>query len=273
MPLPKPKKNEEKDKWLDRCMGEQIMNDDYPDNKQRYAVCNSLWEQKKDSFEDKEMEENKKKGRKIKIPDDYERRYVPAEELRIQEEDGIKKLVGYAAVFNRTSEDLGFFREKINPGAFANTLTKDVRALFNHDSNYVLGRTKAKTLKLKEDQMGLQVEITPPDTQWANDLKLSVERKDVDQMSFGFRVLEDDWDYADEKNPIRTLKTVELFDVSVVTFPAYPDTTVALRSMDNWQAELLKEEVRQKEIRDEIDRQLGHMKRSVELKQKIMFKQ
>jgi len=142
------------------------------------------------------------------------------------------KIVGYAAVFNQLSEDLGGFREKISPGAFRKTIQEaDIRALWNHDSNYVLGRNKSGTLKLEEDSHGLRIEITPPETTWAKDLITSMKRGDVDQMSFGFRTIKDRWENDGGRN-IRTLLEVELFDVSPVTYPSYPQTEVQARTWD-----------------------------------------
>jgi len=168
-----------------------------------------------------------------KKENEIERRYFPVEEFRaITDEAGLRHIVGYAAVFNSLSEDLGHFREKIDPGAFAETINSDdIRALKNHNSDYVLGRNKSKTLTLEEDQRGLKIDIIPPDTQWARDLMVSIDRKDVDQMSFGFRTLEYRWE-GEYPNEIRTLMKAQLFDVSPVTFPAYPDTEVALRSFE-----------------------------------------
>ncbi len=153
-------------------------------------------------------------------------------EIRMSENEP-PKIVGHAAVFNALSEDIGFFREKIAPGAFAKTIQEaDVRALWNHDPNYVLGRTKSGTLKLAEDDKGLAVEITPPDTQWARDLMETMRRGDVDQMSFGFQVIKEEWE-GDANNPVRVLREVKLFDVSPVTFPAYSATDVQVRSLLN----------------------------------------
>lgn len=138
---------------------------------------------------------------------------------------------GHAAVFDSYSEDLGGFREIIRPGAFAKTIGEaDIRALWNHDTNYVLGRNRANTLSLTEDGKGLAVEITPPDTGWARDLVTTIQRGDVDQMSFGFRVVQDRW-RTEDKQPVRELLEVELFDVSPVTFPAYPETQVQARAI------------------------------------------
>jgi HK97 family phage prohead protease len=138
---------------------------------------------------------------------------------------------GYAAVFNSETMIGDFFREMIAPGAFAETIKGDVRALFDHDSGVVLGRTKAGTLRLSEDDKGLNVEIDLPDTQAARDLVASMERGDIDGMSFGFRVLRQEWDESSDV-ALRIIREVELFEVSVVTFPAYDDTEVALRSLD-----------------------------------------
>lgn len=137
---------------------------------------------------------------------------------------------GYAAVFNELSLDLGGFRERIAPGAFARSLEDgaDVRALWDHDSKYVLGRARAGTLALGEDERGLSVAIRPPGTGWARDLVESMRRGDVDQMSFGFYVREDEW--RDEDGVmVRVLRDVDLFDVSVVTFPAYVQTSAEAR--------------------------------------------
>src|SRR5690606_29136668 len=101
---------------------------------------------------------------------------------------------GHAAVFDTLSEPMWGFREKIAPGAFDDVLEDDVRALFNHDPNFILGRTRSGTLKIAVDMRGLQYEIDPPDTQPARDLIVSMERGDVSQSSFAFIVAEDDWD-------------------------------------------------------------------------------
>lgn len=165
------------------------------------------------------------------MSNDLERRTVPVSDLRAEGSGKSRRIVGHAALFNSLSLDLGGFRERIDPGAFEGAERADVRALFNHDPNHVLGRTKAGTLKLKEDERGLLTEIHPPDTQLARDLATSIARGDVDQMSFGFRTLEDAWEKRDGEN-IRILKKVELFDVSPVTFPAYPETHVSARALD-----------------------------------------
>ena len=151
-------------------------------------------------------------------------------EMRVEDGDE-PKITGHAAVFNKLSVDLMGFKEKVAPGAFTESIEKsDIRALWNHNPDYVLGRNKSGTLKLEEDKKGLAIEISPPDTQWARDLMETIKRGDVDQMSFAFQVIKDSWDERDKKNPIRTLEEVNLFDVSPVTYPAYPQTDVKVRS-------------------------------------------
>jgi HK97 family phage prohead protease len=163
---------------------------------------------------------------------DIERRVYKAEFRKVDIEQ--PKIIGYGAVFNSISEDLGGFQEVIMPGAFSDTLTEDVRALMNHDANLILGRTIAGTLKLAEDNIGLLYEIDPPETSYAKDLLLSIQRGDIDQSSFGFQVLAESWKPPSDTNPlpIRVLHRVKLFDVSPVTFPAYPTTSVSARTLE-----------------------------------------
>lgn len=146
---------------------------------------------------------------------------------------GGKKISGYAALFDTRSEDLGGFVEVIAPGAFDAALKRsDIRALYNHDPNIVLGRVRSRTLTVKSDSRGLSFEIDPPDTQVARDLLTTIRRGDVDQASFSFRVGKggDRWE-TENGLQIRTIVEVEeLFDVSPVTYPAYSDTVVSARA-------------------------------------------
>jgi len=150
-------------------------------------------------------------------------------------------IVGHAAVFDRDSEPIaGQFIERIQKGAFSRAIKEgqDVRALWNHDVNIVLGRTKSGTLTLVEDEVGLRVVLRPPDTQAGRDALASINRGDVDQMSFGFMVREQEWKHGENGGlDVRTLVDVDLFDVSPVTFPAYPDTDVAVRSHNEFRNE------------------------------------
>lgn len=161
-------------------------------------------------------------------------------ELRVEDgkEGGLPSIRGHAAVFNELSEDLGGFREIIMPGAFDSALDRgdDVRALVDHDPSKIIGRAKAGTLTLNVDSKGLRVKIDPPDTSVGRDIVESIRRNDVDAMSFGFRTLSDNWRMEDGEQ-IRELLDVELLDVSPVSFPAYPQTEVAVRSLKQWQNE------------------------------------
>lgn len=164
-----------------------------------------------------------------------ERRIFAGQEIRVATEGGKKKLSGYSARFNRDSEVLGgWFVERILPGCFTEALKGDVRCLFNHDSNQVLGRTKSRTLSLVEDSQGLLMECEPPDTAAAGDVIKLIDRGDVSGQSFSFITLEDRWTFYNEpgKPALRELVKVELYDVGPVTFPAYPDTDVAVRSRE-----------------------------------------
>ena len=157
-------------------------------------------------------------------------RSIPFGEVRMNEDDG--RIEGYASVFNSLSEDLGGFVEIVRPGAFAKTINDgDTRALWNHNDSYVLGRKSAGTLSLMEDARGLKVSIDPPDTQWASDLKTSIKRGDVSGMSFGFRTVRDNW-RGDKAGLLRELLEIELFEVSPVTFPAYPETELQARALN-----------------------------------------
>ncbi len=159
----------------------------------------------------------------------------------------VPTFVGYAAVFNSLSNDLGGFRELVRDTCFDRSLAQksDVRLLINHDSNLVLGRTRSGTLTLSKDETGIRVECPLPDTSAARDLQVSMDRGDIDNMSFGFRAKQDAWDQRDATSglPIRELVDADLFDVSIVTFPAYPDTTGELRE-ELQEFEVVPDEVR-----------------------------
>lgn len=166
---------------------------------------------------------------------DVERRIL-CKEVRVESGEGDKPVIrGYAALFNQLSEDLGGFREQLATGAFSEAMANsDVRALINHDANLVLGRNRAGTLTMREDAAGLYVEISPPDTQAARDLVEVMRRGDVNQMSFAFTVAKEDQTWTREGTGpwLRTIKRVSrLFDVSVVTYPAYPQTSAAVRAL------------------------------------------
>lgn len=171
-----------------------------------------------------------------------ERRCVDArfQEMRLNFDNKSPRIIGYAAVFNQETELYPGFREKIAPGAFSESIKNDdVRALINHDPSLILGRNKSNTLKLSEDDHGLKYEIIPPDTQAARDLMVSIKRGDINQSSFGFNILKRSVEVNDEEDEmIRTIEKAQLFDVSPVTYPAYPSTEVNVRMTRNDQNEM-----------------------------------
>lgn len=158
---------------------------------------------------------------------ELERRQIV--ELRVEQGDK-PKIVGHASVFDKPAEIWGF-EEVVRKGAFAEAVKRDdVRALLNHDPNFVLGRTKSGTLSLHEDDIGLAVENDPPDTQWAKDLQITMQRGDIDQMSYGFIVEEEKWSKRDGNPDLREILKARLFDVSVVTFPAFEETDAQVQN-------------------------------------------
>ena len=160
----------------------------------------------------------------------HETRNFEAEfELRA-EGDGMT-FVGYAAKFNSPSEDLGGFVETIEPGAFRRSLRSrnDVKLLVNHDTGRVLASSRSGTLRLQEDEVGLRVEASLPNTSDGRDMAELLKRGDLNKMSFGFAVQKDAWN---NEMTERTLKSVRLFEVSIVAFPAYAATEAMVRSLD-----------------------------------------
>ncbi|EFE98324.1 HK97 family phage prohead protease [Serratia odorifera] len=170
---------------------------------------------------------------------DREMRCYSGEVRAEQQENQPTRIVGYGSVFNIRSEPLWGFREIIKPGAFDDVLNDDVRGLFNHDPNFILGRSTSGTLKISVDERGLQYDIQAPDTQTISDLVLApMQRGDINQSSFAFRVARDGdhWYEDDEGVVIREInKFSRLFDVSPVTYPAYQAADSAVRSMKAWQ--------------------------------------
>lgn len=201
-----------------------------------------------------------------------ELRMLPLKEIRINESDAGTCIEGHAAVFDSWSETLGGifpFKEKVRKGAFAESIGRDdIRALFNHDPNYVLGRNRAGTLELEEDDVGLRVRITPPDTSWARNITTSIRRGDISQMSIGFVVEDDEWSSKDGIDT-RELKKVRLFDVSPVTFPAYTATDVGVRAMQEY--DVYKTE--QRKVAEETENAVKKAKQQEKLKNlQVKFK-
>lgn len=154
-------------------------------------------------------------------------------QFNTRDDDGKLAIEGYFAVFNSVYEIAPGMTESIAQGAFDNTLSGDIRALINHDTTLVLGRTKAGTLQLRTDSHGLwgHIDINPNDTDAMN-LYNRVQRGDVDQCSFGFDILNEETDYREDGSVHWTIKEVELYEVSPCTFPAYEETSIAARAKE-----------------------------------------
>ena len=164
------------------------------------------------------------------IADDLEQNPSPGEA-----KTNNRTVEGYAAIFNSTTTIGGWFDEMIEPGAFTEALqTSDIRALFNHDPNYILARSTAGTLEVTEDDKGLFYRFEVPNTNFGNDFLEMLRRGDVSQSSFAFTIAKQRWeeDKTGEEEKYKRIieKVEEIYDVSPVTYPAYPETSVSSRS-------------------------------------------
>ena len=168
------------------------------------------------------------------MPSKVERRFLPIDTAELRADGEGRKLAGYAAVFNVEAIIWDSWREMVAPGAYAKTLAEhDIRGLWNHDQNIVLGRNKANTLRLREDSYGLNIELDPPDNEWGRPVLDAVRRGDVTGMSLSFRAIKQEWVSAPEGSrelPLRIVREAKLFEISPVTFPAFEQTTVGVRS-------------------------------------------
>jgi len=159
-------------------------------------------------------------------------RVFPATELRVEERDATRRIVGYAAVFDAETSIGGWYREIIRPGAFRKTLTEhDAVALWNHDTGQPLGRKSMRTLELEEDGHGLRFDVILPDTSWGRDAWVSVERGDVKGASFAFDVIKQKWTQEKDALDLRELQELRLWEISPVTFPAYEVTEAEARAV------------------------------------------
>lgn len=163
----------------------------------------------------------------------YQTREIPAQFETRTAEDGTPIIEGYFAVFNSVYDMGNGMSESIAPGAFAKTISGDIRALINHDTTLVAGRTTAGTLELREDQHGLwgRIYINPKDMDAMN-AYARVERGDVSQCSIGFDILDKGTVTRDDGTIHRRIKEVELFEVSICTFPAYESTAISARQRE-----------------------------------------
>ncbi|HEX7852316.1 MAG TPA: HK97 family phage prohead protease [Sphingobium sp.] len=154
-------------------------------------------------------------------------------ETRAAAEDGLPTAAGYAVLFNAETNIGDYFREKIAPGAFSQSLnSRDVIAVHSHDTGRVVGRTGAGTLTLREDDTGLSFENPLPDTTDGRDLAVQIARGDIPGMSFCFRSKREEWDET-VTPPLRTILEADIYEITYSAMPAYPDTSVGLRSLEH----------------------------------------
>lgn len=192
----------------------------------------------------------------IKKVDKGERRFL---DLEFRAKEDSRMIEGYAIVFNKDSENLGGFIERIKPEAVEGRLNDDIVALLNHDQNHVLARN-GKTMELEVDKNGLKYRFEAPNTTAGNDLLENVRLGNISKSSFAFTVDADEWDFRDNGPDIRTITKIKrLYDVSPVTYPAYPDTTVAQSSRSYAQVD--EEEDKQPIYKTKIKRRKLNLKK------------
>ena len=233
-------------------------------------------DQAKEALKDKDMsdhtpdhdDDEMKRPLYMRNNPNAEVRTFDVQDLELRMDDDKATVVGYGAVFNSQSNDLGGFREFIAPGAFDGRLEDDVRFLVNHDANLILARTTNGTLRLSVDEKGLRYEADLPNTSTARDLMELLKNGTISQSSFAFTVEEDSWEVKDGMN-IRTIdKVSQLYDVSSVTYPAYNEasSSVALRSMKEWQ-----EKEQAKKLKESFEAEkLEGIKEEEDLKQRSL---
>jgi uncharacterized protein len=158
---------------------------------------------------------------------EFEKRYADLEALEVKPTDD-NQLEGYAIVFNQETKIYDEFFEIIDPMAVSSNFG-DVRFLWNHNSDIVLGRTAANTLSLEKNDFGLRFSSILP--AWANGYHETIQRGDVSGMSFGFRVTQDTWSIRNNSEYVRRILGLEILEISTSTFPAYPTTSVQVRSL------------------------------------------
>ena len=167
---------------------------------------------------------NRTKGRQLR---------TVATEFNTRDDGENLSIEGYFAVFDSIYEIAPGMTESIAPGAFDETLSDDIRALINHDTTLVLGRTKAGTLSLRTDNRGLwgHININPNDSDAIN-IHERVKRRDVDQCSIGFDIIEEETEFRDDGSIHWTIRKAKLYEVSPCTFPAYEETSIAARAKE-----------------------------------------
>lgn len=221
MPLPAPKTNEAESDFISRCMANETIRKEYPDEKQRAAVCHSQW---------------RKAQERSASPAEVRLCFQPAEELRVVEEEGKPTMiVGMAVPYNQPSEDLGGYREIIKPGAFAESLrsSADMRADVEHDRRQLLGRRSNGRLVFNDQADALYATIIPPKTTLGKDTIEEVRTRQRDAMSIAFAAKDVQATFRRQKGElIREVEKAKLTGVTLTAFPVYTQTgdTVSLRA-------------------------------------------
>jgi HK97 family phage prohead protease len=229
MPIPTPD-GEDHDEFINRCMSDETMIEEYEDDDQRLAICETQWDESR-SRRSTAMQRSQQERRSAVLQCRVRPGVLSSDGLLKRANDvDLPDIVGHAAVFDDPTELWPGVTEEIAPGAFSRTLKEnaDVRALRNHEPSDILGRIKAGTLLLTEDDKGLKTRIHTPDTTVGSDLVKSIRRGDVDQMSFAFWIRKEERTLDDEGNVHYRLLDLDLVDVSVVTFPAYEHAIATL---------------------------------------------
>ncbi|WP_429998557.1 HK97 family phage prohead protease [Metabacillus fastidiosus] len=179
-----------------------------------------------------------------------ETRELATDSIEIREANGTRMIHGYAVKWGMPSNKIGGrFFEQFQKGAFTESLAKhDIRALWSHDTSKVLGRTKNNTLRLTEDDVGLRFELDLPNTTVGNDTYESINRGDIDGVSFGFRAIQQHWEKRDQNNIVRDITKANLLEISPIGFPAYPDSQVSIRGYDPFNDYSEKQDLRKRLI-------------------------
>lgn len=219
MPLPRPTSGEKQDKFLDRCMDMPMMKEEFPETNQRVAVCMRQWREGKSSSVAMFKRRSNGSG---------DRMYVQFD-LSQEPDTKTRRIVGHATVFNRLSEDRGGFFVVMAPTAFTKSMAEDdVRVLFNHNADYILGRSTNGTLKMSVDDVGLLIDAELSDTQWGRDTFTSIQRGDITQMSIGGMIVAETL-HMDGETTVYTVDEFKLWDVSPVTYAAFEQTDVGVK--------------------------------------------
>jgi len=223
MPMPNPIPGESQEEFIERCMGDPMMIEEFEDEGQRYAICSEIWDNSQKNL----------RNAVDTLLGEIEPRSYPHGELRILGSSEQPVLAGVPGIpYNRPSEDLGGFIETINPQALEDLSSYDVICCREHEDALILGRVSAGTLQLENSPDGLNYACVLPDISYARDLLESVKRGDIRGSSFRFSVIEDRWESTGPGLPDRReVLRMRLYEIGPVAMPAYPQTALALRAL------------------------------------------